>query len=160
MMADVASVVMALRDKPSRIDWLAAGTRAVPLGVKFRAHVSQGLKDSPWSVFRGEQWRYVPDALEGPGREVVEWLDDGEGTIAAGPAVLTKRYRQSLAALQRAVWEDLGSPQLTFDGLKLRARPEQENIELTGQFGKLRDRLESSASTPAAPARKQTVKLA
>ncbi|HTM21201.1 MAG TPA: AAA family ATPase [Kofleriaceae bacterium] len=63
--AEAGSIAMALRDKPTRLDWMGVGLRVVGLGIRYRAEKRQASARDPWTYFQDEgidrRWLEVPD---------------------------------------------------------------------------------------------------
>ena len=49
--ADVGSLAMSLRDRPTRLDWVSLGLRAVSIGVKIQHNKRKQSSLCPWSYF-------------------------------------------------------------------------------------------------------------
>ena len=61
---DAGTIAMALRDKPTPLDWLGVALRAIGLGLTVRDERRRADARDPWKFFsdvRGEEWLEVPD---------------------------------------------------------------------------------------------------
>src|SRR5688500_2068364 len=63
--AEAGAIAMALRDRPTRLDWMGVGFRVVGLGIRYRAERRQAAARDPWTFFQDEgverRWLEVPD---------------------------------------------------------------------------------------------------
>jgi ATPase family associated with various cellular activities (AAA) len=68
MAAEAGQIAMSLRDRPTRLDWIAVGIRAVGLGFQARAEHRRLRTRNPWSFFDTEGpdrvWVAVPDEFQ------------------------------------------------------------------------------------------------
>lgn len=75
--AEAGSIAMSLRDKPTRLDWLSVGLRAVAMGIQLQAERQKSRAKSPWSYFgeddREPTWIAIPESL---GRLVLKQVHD------------------------------------------------------------------------------------
>ncbi|MGE0400364.1 MAG: AAA family ATPase [Kofleriaceae bacterium] len=58
---------MSLRDKPTPLDWLAVGARAISLGLSIVDERRRAIANDPWKYFedmRGEKWTEVPEEFK------------------------------------------------------------------------------------------------
>lgn len=61
---DAGTIAMSLRDKPSRLDWLAVGARVVSLAMNIREERRRAEAGDPWKFFsdiEGVEWTEVPE---------------------------------------------------------------------------------------------------
>lgn len=61
---DAGTIAMALRDKPTPLDWLGVALRAIGLGLTVRDERRRADAGDPWKYFtdiRGEEWLEVPE---------------------------------------------------------------------------------------------------
>ncbi len=61
---DAGTIAMALRDKPTPLDWLGVGLRAIGLALSVRDERRRSEAGDPWKYFTsltGEEWLEVPD---------------------------------------------------------------------------------------------------
>jgi hypothetical protein len=61
---DAKTIAMSLRDKPSRLDWLAVGARVVSLAMTIREERRRAEAGDPWKFFsdiEGVEWTEVPE---------------------------------------------------------------------------------------------------
>src|SRR3954468_13041548 len=61
---DAGTIAMALRDKPTPLDWLGVGLRAIRLGLRVRDERRRSGAGDPWKYFTdisGDEWLEVPD---------------------------------------------------------------------------------------------------
>ncbi|MBA3461671.1 MAG: AAA family ATPase [Deltaproteobacteria bacterium] len=61
---DAGTIAMALRDKPTPLDWLGVALRAFGLGLSVRDERRRAEAGDPWKYFAdvtGEEWLEVPD---------------------------------------------------------------------------------------------------
>lgn len=61
---DAGTIAMALRDKPTPLDWLGVGLRAIGLALSVRDERRRSEAGDPWKYFAdisGEEWLEVPD---------------------------------------------------------------------------------------------------
>jgi len=65
--ADVGSLAMSLRDRPTRLDWISLGIRAVSIGMKIQRDKRKRNARCPWTYFEGraapQAWVAIPEAL-------------------------------------------------------------------------------------------------
>lgn len=65
--ADVGSLAMSLRDRPTRLDWVSLGLRAVSIGVKIQHNKRKQSSLCPWSYFEetgpNRAWVAIPESL-------------------------------------------------------------------------------------------------
>lgn len=69
---DAGVIAMSLRDKPTPLDWLAVGARAISLGLSIVDERRRAVAHDPWKYFedvRGAPWTEVPEEFK---RIVVE----------------------------------------------------------------------------------------
>lgn len=69
---DAGVIAMSLRDKPTPLDWLAVGARAISLGLTIVDERRRAIANDPWKYFediRGDEWTEVPEEFK---RLVVE----------------------------------------------------------------------------------------
>lgn len=65
--SEAGSIAMSLRDKPTRLDWLAVGARALGLGAKIRAESARARAADPWEFFTdGDVGGPTPKWIEVP----------------------------------------------------------------------------------------------
>ena len=88
--ADAGEIAMSLRDKPTRLDWVAFAFRAASFTLRVRAEQRRFDARDPWTYFdsgdRDARWMVIPDefealVLEHVGDVAVEashWDGDGE----------------------------------------------------------------------------------
>lgn len=73
---DAGTIAMSLRDKPSRLDWLAVGLRVVGLAMNIREERRRAEAGDPWRFFtdlEGAEWTEVPEEFR---RLVMEHVTD------------------------------------------------------------------------------------
>jgi len=61
---DAGTIAMALRDKPTPLDWLGVGMRAIGLAIDVRDERRRAEAGDPWKYFSsltGEEWLEVPE---------------------------------------------------------------------------------------------------
>jgi hypothetical protein len=67
--ADAGEILMGLRDRPTRLDWVALAVRAVGFGLRVRAEQRRLDSRDPWSYFESSAprpaWLSIPDEFEG-----------------------------------------------------------------------------------------------
>lgn len=51
MASEAGSIAMSLRDRPTKLDWLAVGARALGLGARIRAESVRARATNPWDFF-------------------------------------------------------------------------------------------------------------
>jgi hypothetical protein len=65
--ADAGQMVMSLRDRPTRLDWISLGLRAVSIASRVRAERRASTALSPWRYFRTDdyepEWVAIPHGL-------------------------------------------------------------------------------------------------
>lgn len=65
--ADVGSLAMSLRDRPTRLDWLSLGLRAVSIAAKIKQDKRKRDSLCPWTYFDGtgaeREWVAIPESL-------------------------------------------------------------------------------------------------
>ncbi len=65
--ADVGSLAMSLRDRPTRLDWVSLGLRAVSIGIKIQHNKRKQSSLCPWSYFEdtgpNRAWVAIPESL-------------------------------------------------------------------------------------------------
>jgi hypothetical protein len=64
---DAGVIAMSLRDKPTPLDWLAVGARAVSLGLTIVDERRRAIANDPWKYFedmRGAEWTEVPEEFK------------------------------------------------------------------------------------------------
>tara|TARA_R110002096_G_scaffold433887_3_gene653850 strand:- start:60718 stop:61875 length:1158 start_codon:yes stop_codon:yes gene_type:complete len=65
--ADVGSLAMSLRDRPTRLDWVSLGLRAVSIGIKIQHNKRKQSALCPWSYFEdtgpNREWVAIPESL-------------------------------------------------------------------------------------------------
>jgi hypothetical protein len=86
--ADAGEILMSLRDRPTRLDWVALAFRAASFGLRVRAEKRRLESRGPWSYFESSgsspEWLSIPDEFEGmvlehiAGVEVADETWDGE----------------------------------------------------------------------------------
>ncbi|MBA3502281.1 MAG: ATP-binding protein [Myxococcota bacterium] len=73
---DAGTIAMSLRDKPSRLDWIAVAMRVVGLGMTIRDERRRAEAGDPWKFFsdiEGVEWTEVPEEFR---RLVMEHVTD------------------------------------------------------------------------------------
>ena len=73
---DAGTIAMSLRDKPSRLDWVAVAVRVVGLGMTIRDERRRAEAGDPWKFFtdiEGVEWTEVPEEFR---RLVMEHVTD------------------------------------------------------------------------------------
>lgn len=73
---DAGTIAMSLRDKPSRLDWIAVAMRVVGLGMTIREERRRAEAGDPWRFFsdvEGVEWTEVPEEFR---RLVMEHVTD------------------------------------------------------------------------------------
>jgi ATPase family associated with various cellular activities (AAA) len=73
---DAGTIAMSLRDKPSRLDWVAVALRVVGLGMSIRDEKRRAEAGDPWRYFsdvEGIEWTEVPEEFR---RLVMEHVTD------------------------------------------------------------------------------------
>ena len=73
---DAGTIAMSLRDKPSRLDWIAVALRVVGLGMTIRDERRRAEAGDPWKFFsdvEGVEWTEVPEEFR---RLVMEHVTD------------------------------------------------------------------------------------
>ena len=73
---DAGTIAMALRDKPTALDWLGAGMRVVSLAITIREERRRAEAGDPWRFFsdiEGVEWTEVPEEFR---RLVMEHVGD------------------------------------------------------------------------------------
>jgi hypothetical protein len=73
---DAGTIAMSLRDKPSRLDWVAVALRVVGLGMSIRDEKRRAEAGDPWRYFsdvEGVEWTEVPEEFR---RLVMEHVTD------------------------------------------------------------------------------------
>ncbi len=88
MAAEVGAIAMSMRDRPTRLDWLAVGARGLGLSVRIRNEHRRARAGNPWQYFDDElpsgRWKEIPEefrelVLEHVGdRRVEEAYWDGD----------------------------------------------------------------------------------
>ncbi|MBL0212710.1 MAG: AAA family ATPase [Myxococcales bacterium] len=71
---DAGTIAMALRDKPTPLDWLGVGLRAIGLALTVRDERRRAEAGDPWKYFAdvtGQEWLEVPDEFR---RLVLEYV--------------------------------------------------------------------------------------
>lgn len=141
--ADVAQIVMDLRDNPSRMDWLSLGMRSANLGLTWYSERSKHARSKPpWEFFNGEEWElfprehrkavihsaqnlrvaeeYMDTDMKAPyvafgniGPEVVGWCVES-GTVTEGPWYKVAREVETFEAFGKLIWKQLGSRHLLY----------------------------------------------
>ena len=65
LIAEAGKILMDLRDKPTRMDWVATAVRTVALAVKVHAEHRSSVAPSPWDYFDADgyddEWLEVPN---------------------------------------------------------------------------------------------------
>lgn len=65
--ADVGSLAMSLRDRPTHLDWVSLGLRAFSIGVKIQHSKRKQRSRCPWSYFEdsgpSRKWVAIPESL-------------------------------------------------------------------------------------------------
>lgn len=64
---DAGVIAMSLRDKPTPLDWLAVGARAISLGLTIVDERRRAIANDPWKYFediRGDEWTEVPEEFK------------------------------------------------------------------------------------------------
>lgn len=66
--ADAGAIAMSLRDRPTRLDWMALGARAVGLVLRVRAEHRRIQSRDPWTFFdttgSDRTWLAIPDEFQ------------------------------------------------------------------------------------------------
>ena len=136
--SDAGKIAMSMRDKPTTLDWLAVGTRALGLAGQINAERLRAKAIDPWDFFDEEKWTEIPDEftklvfshvveaeperstwdgtigctrvyLGRVGNEVIGWLQDPGGDIVDGPYLLSAREEQTMRAVGERIWKRLGT---------------------------------------------------
>src|SRR5690349_6030594 len=88
--ADAGEIAMSLRDKPTRLDWVAFAFRAASFTLRVRAEQRRFEARDPWTYFdsgdRDARWMVIPDEFEAlvlehvgdVALEASHWDGDGE----------------------------------------------------------------------------------
>ena len=155
--SEAGKIAMSMRDKPTTLDWLAVGARALTLGGQINAERRRAQAIDPWSFFDEEKWTEVPEeftklffahvleaepepsAWDGTlgstrvylgrvGSEVIGWLQDPGGDIVDGPYMLTEREDETLRAVGDRIWKRLGTSHAAYGNAGLAADP----LDVTG----------------------------
>jgi hypothetical protein len=65
--AEAGSLAMSLRDRPTRLDWVAVALRGISLVFRVRAEARARVSSSPWDYFRCDgmepEWVLLPESL-------------------------------------------------------------------------------------------------
>ena len=126
--SEAGEIAMSMRDKPTTLDWMAVGARALGLAGKIRAETARAKAIDPWDFFDENKWSEIPDeftklvfehvtqaeaddsAYDGSigstrvmlgrvGMEVVGWLQNPGPDVVDGPYLIADREVETLSAI-------------------------------------------------------------
>ncbi len=136
--AEAGEIAMSIRDKPTTLDWMAVGVRALGLAGKIRAETARAKAIDPWDFFDDDKWLEIPDeftklvfahvmsaeaddsASDGTigstrvmlgrvGVETIGWLQNPGPEVVDGPYLVRNREQETLSAIGDRIWRRLGS---------------------------------------------------
>jgi hypothetical protein len=176
LVAEAGKILMDLRDKPTRMDWLATAVRTIALAVKVHAEHRSNAAPSPWEFFDSDgpddEWIEVPDEFR---RLVLDHVVDlvfDETHWDGDP--YSNRIVLATTESERVGWMQSASDRLV-DGPYVRRDRESETYAAIGRAvwhrlgtehvaygprGLVRDRFEVHGATTSAQARALRERLA
>jgi hypothetical protein len=130
--AEAGAIAMSLRDRPTRLDWLGVGLRALGVALKIHTERRQAAAKNPWRYFEdhaGEAWIEVPEEFR---RLVLEHVSDVEVDEAYWDGDESSSYLcRGLIGGERVGW--IGEKDAVVDGPYVLAEREAPTYRALGK---------------------------
>ena len=128
---EAGTIAMSLRDKPSRLDWMAVGARVVGLAMSIHDERRRAEAGDPWKFFSdlcGVEWTEVPEEFR---RLVLEHVTDATIEDAFWDGDETSPYIcKALVGDELVAW--IGEAQIILDGPYVLTAREVETYRALG----------------------------